>query len=101
MYIEADPTEIGIQGENRLVPIPAVILPDEDRDFAPSGNNSEITKLSALEGLAALQITKSPISKTLFLSASLMLWHLECFSSVNETSFSVRKFCPAESCGKI
>ena len=91
MHVEADPTEIGIEGENRLVPIPPALLPDKVRDFGPDENNAEIAKISAQEGLAALQGTNSPTSDALLFSASLTLWHLERFSSVNEVSVAVRK----------
>ena len=53
--------------------------------------NAEIAKISAQEGLAALQGTNSPTSDALLFSASLTLWHLERFSSVNEASVAVRK----------
>ena len=91
MLVEADPTEIGIECENRLVPIPTALLPDKDRDFGPDENNAEIAKLSAKEGLAALQGANSPTSDALLFSASLTLWHLERFSSVNEAAVAVRK----------
>jgi|TARA_B110000881_G_scaffold75225_1_gene65526 anthranilate phosphoribosyltransferase len=91
MLVEADPTEIGIECENRLVPIPPALLPDKDRDFGPDENNAEIAKLSAKEGLAALQGANSPTSDALLFSASLTLWHLERFSSVNEAAVAVRK----------
>ena len=54
MHVEADPTGIGIEGDNLLVPIPQALLPDKDRNFGPDENNTEITKISAQEGLAAL-----------------------------------------------
>ena len=91
MHVEADPAEIGIEGDNRLVPIPPALLPDKDRDFGSDENNAEIAKISAQEGLAALQGTNSPTSDALLFSASLTLWHLERFSSVNEASVAVRK----------
>ena len=91
MLVEADPTEIGIECDNRLVPIPPALLPDKDRDFGPDENNAEIAKLSAKEGLAALQGANSPTSDALLFSASLTLWHLERFSSVNEAAVAVRK----------
>jgi len=91
MHVEADPTEIGIEGDNRLVPIPPALLPDKDRDFGSDKNNAEIAKISAQEGLTALQGTNSPTSDTLLFSTSLTLWHFERFSSVNEASVAVRK----------
>jgi anthranilate phosphoribosyltransferase len=91
MNVEADPAGIGIQSVNRLVPIPPALLTDKDRDFGPDENNTEIAKLSAQEGLAALQRLKSPTSDDLIFSASLTLWHLERFSSINEASVAVRK----------
>ena len=91
MLVEADPTEIGIECDNRLVPIPPALLPDKDRDFGPDENNAEIAKLSAKEGLAALQGANSPTSDALLFSASLTLWHLERFSSVNEAAVAVSK----------
>ena len=42
MHLEADPTEIGIEGDNRLAPIPPALLPDKDRDFGPDENKGEI-----------------------------------------------------------
>ena len=66
-------------------------MPDKDIDFGPDENNAEIAKISVQEGLAALQVTNSPISDTLLFSASLTLWHLERFSSVNEASVALRK----------
>ena len=91
MHEELDPAEIGIVVYNLLVPIPPALLPDKDRDFGPDENNAEIAKISAQDGLAALQGTNSPTSDTLLFSASLTLWHLESFSSVNEASVAVRK----------
>ena len=91
MHVEADQTEIGIVGYNRLVPIPPSLLPYNDRDFGPDGNNAEIAKISAQEGLAALQGTNSPTIDAFLFSASLTLWHLERFSSVNEALVAVRK----------
>ena len=73
MHIEADLTEIGIEGDNRLVPIPPALLPDKDRDFGPEENNAKIAKTSAQEGLAAFQGTNSPTSDSLLFSASLTL----------------------------
>lgn len=90
MHVEADPTEIGIEGDNRLVPIPPALLPDKDRDFGPV-ENAEIAKISAQEGLAAVKGTNSPTCDALLFSASLTWWHLERFSSVNEASVAVRK----------
>ena len=91
MLVEADPKEIGIERNNRLVPIPPNILPEKDRDFAPDKNNSEIAKLSAKEGLAALQGVNNATSDALLFSASLTLWHLERFNSVKEAAVAVRK----------
>ena len=91
MHVEVNPTEIGIEVDNRLVPIPPALLPDKDREFGPDQNNAEIAKLSAQEGLSALQGANSPTSDALLFSASLTLWHLERFSSVNEASVAVRK----------
>ena len=91
MHLEAVPTENGIEGDNRLVPIPPALLPDKDRDFGPDENNAEIAKIPAQEGLAGLQSTNSPTSDTLLFSASLTLWYLEHFSSVNKASVAVRK----------
>jgi hypothetical protein len=79
MLVEADPTEIGIERDNRLVPIPPALLPDKDRDFGPDENNAEIAKLSAKEGFAALQGANSATSDALLFSASLTLWHLKTF----------------------
>ncbi|MED5403823.1 MAG: anthranilate phosphoribosyltransferase [SAR324 cluster bacterium] len=90
-FVEADPTEIGIESENRLVPIPPALLPDKDRDFAPAESNGEIARLSAKEGLDALQGAKSATSDALLFSASLTLWHLERYSSVKEAAVTVRK----------
>ena len=91
MLVEADPTEIGIERDNRLVPIPPALLPDKDRDFGPDENNAEIAKLSAKEGLAALQGANSATSDALLFSASLTLWHLKRFRSVKEAAVAVRK----------
>jgi anthranilate phosphoribosyltransferase len=110
-FVEADPTEIGIESENRLVPIPPALLPDKDRDFAPAESNGEIARLSAKEGLDALQGAKSATSDALLFSASLTLWHLERYSSVKEAAVTVRKilssgkaaerFKRAESCKAV
>ena len=43
------------------------------------------------EGLAALQGSSSATSDALLFSASLTLWHLERFSSVESAAVSVRK----------
>ena len=91
MLVEADPTEIGIERDNRLVPIPPDLLPDKDRDFGPDENNAKIAKLSAKEGLAALQGVNNATSDALLFSASLTLWHLECYNSVKEAAVAVRK----------
>ena len=56
---------------------------DKDRYFGPDENNAEIANLSAQEGLADLQATRSSTNDALLFSASLTLWYLECFSSVN------------------
>ena len=91
MVVEADPNEIGIEYDKRLIPIPNNILPDKDRDFGPDENNKEIAKTSAKEGLAALQGEMNPTSEALLFSASLTLWHLERYSSVKSASVDVRK----------
>ena len=91
MHLETDTTEIGIEGDNLLAPIPPALQPNKDRDFGAAENNAEITKISAQEGLVVLQSTNIPKSYTLLFSASLTLWHLDRFSSVNEASVAVRK----------
>ena len=91
MHVEADQAEIGIEGYNRLVPIPPDLLSYKDRDFGPDENNAEIAKFSAQEGPAALEGTKSPKSEILLFSAPLKLWHLELFSPVKEASVAVHK----------
>ena len=100
MHVEADPVEIGIEGDNQPVPIPSALLPDKDRDFGPDENNAEIAKISGQEGLAALQGANSPTSDTLLFSASLTLWHLERFSSVNEASVAVGKILTSGKAGE-
>ena len=52
--VEADPSKIGIEQENRLVPIAHALMPIIDREFGPDENNAEIAKLTAKEGLAAI-----------------------------------------------
>jgi anthranilate phosphoribosyltransferase len=89
--VEADPAEIGIEQVNRLVPIPPALLPKKDREFVPDENNTEIAKLAAKEGLAALEGKKSPTSDALLYSASLTLWHLGRYDSVPDAAFVVRE----------
>jgi len=89
--VEADPAEIGIEQVNRLVPIPPALLPKKDREFGPDENNTEIAKLAAKEGLAALEGKKSPTSDALLYSASLTLWHLGRYDSVPDAAFVVRE----------
>ena len=55
VVVEADPSKIGIEQENRLVPIPHALMPIIDREFGPDENNAEIAKLAAKEGLAAIE----------------------------------------------
>ena len=54
VVVEADPSKIGIEEENRLVPIAHALMPIIDREFGPDENNAEIAKLTAKEGLAAI-----------------------------------------------
>ena len=88
---EADPLEIDIERDNRLVPIPQELLPNKNRDFGPDENNSEIAKLAAKEGLGALEGTRNATSDALLYSASLTLWHLGRYDSVQKAAVVVRK----------
>jgi len=60
IVIEVDPSKIGIEQENRLVPIAHALMPIIDREFGPDENNAEIAKLAAKEGLAAIEGGKVP-----------------------------------------
>ncbi len=95
---EADPLEIDIEQDNRLVPIPQELLPNKNRDFGPDENNSEIAKLAAKEGLDALDGTRNATSDALLYSASLTLWHLGRYDSVQKAAVVVRKIL---SSGKV
>ncbi len=95
---EADPLEIDIEQDNRLVPIPQELLPNKNRDFGPDENNSEIAKLAAKEGLGALEGTRNATSDALLFSASLTLWHLGRYDSVQKAAVVVRKIL---SSGKV
>ena len=95
---EADPLEIDIEQDNRLVPIPQELLPNKNRDFGPDENNSEIAKLAAKEGLGALEGTRNATSDALLYSASLTLWHLGRYGSIQEAAVVVRKIL---SSGKV
>ena len=55
VVVEADPSKIGIEQENRPEPIPHALMPIIDREFGPDENNAEIAKLAAKEGLAAIE----------------------------------------------
>lgn len=89
--VDADPKEIGIERDNRLVPIPAGLLPGKDREFGPDKNNSAIAKLAATEGILALEGKTSATSDALLYSASLTLWHLGRYNSVKDAAVEVRK----------
>ena len=95
---EADPLEIDIERDNRLVPIPQELLPNKNRDFGPDENNSEIAKLAAKEGLGALEGTRNATSDALLYSASLTLWHLGRYDCVQKAAVVVRKIL---SSGKV
>ena len=95
--VEADPSEIGIEQINRLVSIPPALMPNKDREFGPDENNAEIAKLAAKEGLAALEGENSPTSDALLYSASLTLWHLGRYNSIQDAALVLRKIL---SCGK-
>ena len=95
---EADPLEIDIEQDNRLVPIPQELLPNKNRDFGPDKNNSEIAKLAAKEGLGALEGKRNSTSDALLYSASLTLWHLGRYDSVQKAAVVVRKIL---SSGKV
>jgi len=95
---EADPLEINIEQDNRLVPIPQELSPNKNRDFGPDENNSEIAKLAAKEGLGALEGTRNATSDALLYSASLTLWHLGRYDSIQEAAVVVRKIL---SSGKV
>jgi len=95
---EADPLEIDIEHDNRLVPIPQELLPNKNRDFGPDENNSEIAKLAAKEGLGALEGSRNATSDALLYSASLTLWHLGRYDSVQKAAVVVRKIL---SSGKV
>ena len=95
---EADPLEIDIERDNRLVPIPQELLPNKNRDFGPDKNNSEIAKLAAKEGLGALEGKRNSTSDALLYSASLTLWHLGRYDSVQKAAVVVRKIL---SSGKV
>ena len=60
VVVEADPSKIGIEQENRPEPIPHALMPIIDREFGPDENNAEIAKLAAKEGLAAIEGKKVP-----------------------------------------
>ncbi|MBC8259458.1 MAG: anthranilate phosphoribosyltransferase [SAR324 cluster bacterium] len=89
--VEAAPQEIGIEQQNRLVPIPEKLLPLKDRDFGPDKNNNAIAKLAAEEGISALEGRESPTFDALLYSASLTLWHLGRFDSVKQAAAAVRE----------
>ena len=91
VVVEADPSKIGIEQENRLVPIPHALMPIIDREFGPDENNAEIAKLAAKEGLAALEGENSPTSDALLYSASLTLWHLGRYNSVQDAALVLRE----------
>ena len=55
VVVEADPSKIGIEQENRLVPIPHALMLIIDREFGTDENNAEIAKLASKEGLAAIE----------------------------------------------
>ena len=89
--VEADPSDIGIEQVNRLVPIPPALRPKKDREFGPDENNAGIAKLAAKEGLAALEGKNSPTRDALLYSASLTLWHLGRYDSVPDAASAVRE----------
>ena len=91
IQIEANPLDLGIKYNNRLVPVPKVLLPKKDAKFGPNNNNIEIAKLSAQEGLAALDGAQSPTSDALLFSASLTLWHLNRCKSLAEAAIVVKE----------
>jgi hypothetical protein len=66
VVVEADPSKIGIEQENRPEPIPHALMPIIDREFGPDENNAEIAKLAAKEGLAAIEGWKVPPVMTCF-----------------------------------
>jgi len=89
--VKADPSEIGIEQVNRLVPIPPELQPKKDREFGPDENNAAIAKLAAKEGLAALEGKNSPTRDALLYSASLTLWHLDRYNSLSDAALVVKK----------
>jgi len=91
VVVEADPSKIGIEQENRLVPIAHALMPIIDREFGPDENNAEIAKLAAKEGLANIEGEKSATCDALLYSASLTLWHLGRYDSVPDAASMVRK----------
>ena len=91
ILFENDPNEIGINQDNRLIPIPRDLLPKKDRDFGPDSNNPKIAKMAAEEGILSLEGNKNATSDALIYSASLALWHLGRYNSVKEAAVVVRK----------
>ena len=91
VVVEADTSKIGIEQENRLVPIAHALMPIIDREFGPDENNAEIAKLAAKEGLANIEGKKSATCDALLYSASLTLWHLGRYDSVPDAASMVRE----------
>lgn len=96
--VEADPSEIGIEQDSRMVPIPQALLPEKDSDFGANDNNTQIAKLAAKEGLEALEGAGNATSDALLYIASLILWHLGKYNSLQSAASEVRKIL---SSGKV
>ncbi|MBS1255543.1 MAG: Anthranilate phosphoribosyltransferase [Deltaproteobacteria bacterium] len=89
--VEADPSEIGIKRDNRMVPIPQALLSEKDSEFGPNDKNADIAKLAAKEGLEALEGAGNATSDALLYLASLILWHLGKYNSFQSASSDMRK----------
>ncbi len=73
VVVEADPSKIGIEQENRLVPIPHALMPIIDREFGPDENSAEIGKTCRKGSSGGYRRGESATCDALLYSASLRL----------------------------
>ena len=89
--VEADTSKIGIEQENRLVPIAHALMQIIDREFGPDENQCSNCKTCRKGGSGDYRRGKTATCDALLYSASLTLWHLGRYDSVPDTASMVRE----------
>lgn len=91
--IEVHPEDLGIQRENRAVPLPEDLPPAERRgdEIAVAVNTEAAARAAVDAGLAALEGRPGPTRDALVYGAAACLWHLGRHDSIATAAQAVRE----------